>query len=551
MHNQYEKEYREKKYGKIIITALAVICLLLPFKGEAKVKAPKMQCHAYAVMDAGSGEVLFGQEENKVIYPASTAKLMTAIVCVENGDTHAKIKTKSKIVDGTTYGTYSLGLASGVKFTFNDLLHMSLLSSAADATDTLAAAVFGSKKACADAMTAKAVEMGLTQTSFDNPVGSDIGAGFDRTYSTAAEMAKVCRYAMSIPMIRSAVAKAHYQVTSGQDLQVNTTNWFLRGMAYYDRDNYKIIGSKSGTTNAAGNVFIATAVDEEGHEVICAYFGNVSKESTFTSIRKLLDYTFEKAKKGKIELTPSNYDVRCSKELGQVYDTYANLHCYPSSADGLFHPGKGMTRKEMAALVKGVNHPAADKALDAFAAGNPTGKVTAGKLALLIQKLYPDHLSEKEIEEQLKNCTHTEEMTAEEREAFALFQKNQLGADDFCKNARQIITRKQALFIVDRLADYQMKYYASHPMLPGGDFAKTSATAQETGSGPWPQETMLSGLNQKWMNHLTQQAQIRAAQEAAKAAAEAQLAKEAEAAAETTAAQPEKAAQADTVKKKK
>ena len=100
-------------------------------------------------------------------------------------------------------------------------------------------------------------------------------------------MAKICRYAMAIPLIRSAVSKAHYSTQKG-GMYVNTTNWFLKGMAYYDRDTYKIIGSKSGTTNAAGHVFIATAADYEGHELICAYFGNVSKESTFASIRSLL-----------------------------------------------------------------------------------------------------------------------------------------------------------------------------------------------------------------------------------------------------------------------
>ena len=86
-------------------------------------------------------------------------------------------------------------------------------------------------------------------------------------------------------------------------------------MAYYDRDTYKIIGSKSGTTNAAGHVFIATAADYEGHELICAYFGNVSKESTFASIRSLFDYAFNNYKKGKLTLTPSNYDVRSSTSL--------------------------------------------------------------------------------------------------------------------------------------------------------------------------------------------------------------------------------------------
>ena len=89
-------------------------------------------------------------------------------------------------------------------------------------------------------------------------------------------------------------------------MDINTTNWFLKGMAYYDHDAYKVIGSKSGTTNAAGHVFIATATDDEGHELICAYFGNVSKESTFASIRSLFDYAFKSSKKGKITLFTVN-----------------------------------------------------------------------------------------------------------------------------------------------------------------------------------------------------------------------------------------------------
>ena len=62
------------------------------------------------------------------IYPASTAKLMTAIVCVEKGNVNSVIKTKSDVVYRTTPGTYSLGIGAGVKYTFKDLLHMSLMS---------------------------------------------------------------------------------------------------------------------------------------------------------------------------------------------------------------------------------------------------------------------------------------------------------------------------------------------------------------------------------------------------------------------------------------
>ena len=102
------------------LTGIVVLLLLffaMPLQGQAKVKAPKKQCNAYAVMDAGSGEVLFGQKANKKIYPASTAKLMTAIVCVEKGNVNSVIKTKSDVVYRTTPGTYSLGIGAGVKYT--------------------------------------------------------------------------------------------------------------------------------------------------------------------------------------------------------------------------------------------------------------------------------------------------------------------------------------------------------------------------------------------------------------------------------------------------
>ena len=208
---------------KLTGIVLLLLFFAMPLQGQAKVKVPKKQCHAYAVMDAGSGEVLFGQKANKKIYPASTAKLMTAIVCVEKGNVNSVIKTKSDVVYRTTPGTYSLGIGAGVKYTFKDLLHMSLMSSAADATDSLAVGVFGSKKACVEAMNEKCKELGLKKTHFDNPVGSDIGAGFNETYASAKEMAEICRYAMAMPLIRSTVAKAHYHTQKG-GMDINTTN---------------------------------------------------------------------------------------------------------------------------------------------------------------------------------------------------------------------------------------------------------------------------------------------------------------------------------------
>ncbi len=478
-----------KKTLKNIGFIFVLVALLIPFHGEAKIKAPKKECHSYVVMDAGSGQILFGQDEDKVIYPASTAKIMTAIVCIENGDVNSKIKTKYDIVYGTTLGTYALGIGANVTYSFKDLLAMSLISSASDATDSLAVGVFGSKKKCAEAMNAKCKELGLKNTSFDNPVGSDIGAGFKETYATAKEMAIITRYAMTKPLIRELVAKSSY---SAKEVQANTTNWFLRGMSWYDRSKYKIIGTKSGTTNAAGHVFIATAMDKEGHEVICAYFGNVSKESTFTSIRRLYDYTFEQYKKGKIKLTPSNYDVRCSKNLGDVYGKYASLNCFPGEKDGKFYANRSVNRAQIGRMLRSINNLSEDKTVTAFISDNKKGKVTSSKLAMLINKIYPQHMDSDQISEVLGKCSGTEDLSDEEKEAFAVCVKEGIYPDQLCQNAKQIITRKQAVLFADRLRDYQEKYKLTHCNTDGAE----ENSGQE---GMYGQVTI---LGQDWMKKM-------------------------------------------------
>lgn len=307
------------KFKKHLATALVVLLtasqtLAVSARTEEyEIKAPHMYAHAYAVMDANSGKILFGENVDKKIYPASTAKLMSAIVAIESGtDLDTVIKSKSKIVNHTTPGTYNLGINGGEEYSVASLLNMSLIASAADATDTMAVGIYGSRPAFAEKMNEKAKELGLTKTSFDNPVGSDIGGGFKKTYSTAREMSEITRYAMTLEPIRNIVAKSHYTIKgkgSQSGRRISNTNWFYTQMPY--NDNYfTIIGSKTGTTNAAGHVFIATAIDDEGHELICSYFGKESKASTFRWINSLLTRAFKAYKKGDLTLTKGAYNVR-------------------------------------------------------------------------------------------------------------------------------------------------------------------------------------------------------------------------------------------------
>ncbi len=244
------------------------------------------------------------------IYPASTVKLMTAIVIAEQIEKkHIKIGRRvtitSDMLDQVPHGLSVYGLKKGNTYTLNTLLHMSLIVSAGDAMICSGIAVFGSTQRCINAMNAKCKSMGLSHTKFDNLVGLDIGDNYDSTYSTALEIAKITQYAMTIPLIRQCVAKKSYTVkqTNGRtERTLASTNYFYSKISY-PKDKYQVIGAKSGTTNAAGYVFTAVATDKSNREVICTYMGKYSKTATFEDIRSIFNVVYE-PKQAKKSTTP-------------------------------------------------------------------------------------------------------------------------------------------------------------------------------------------------------------------------------------------------------
>ena len=210
-------------------------------------------------------------------------------------------------------------------------------------------------------------------------------------------------------------------------------------------------------------MFIATAMDKQGHEVICAYFGNVSKESTFASIRRLFNYTFEQYDKGNLTLTKSNYDVRYSKDLGPVYRTYASLNCFPTGDSGLFRPETAVNRKQLARMAGKIAGLDKDPVLKAFAAGNANGRVTSLRMAELVCDLFPQTaVSKEEQKEALEKCKNIKGLTKKEKAAFAAYVSLGLAPDESCLNPGQKINRGQAMIFSDMLADYRLSYEASH-----------------------------------------------------------------------------------------
>ncbi len=258
----------------------------------------------YVVMDANSGEILYSKNEDRSIYPASTVKLVTAMVVLDAAD-----KDKTILVTNNMLGTFpsdvaTIGLKAGGTYTVYELLELLLVSSAADAAEVLAVGCFGSTEKCLEKMNEKAVSLGLKKTHFDNTVGLDIGNNYKKTYTTAAEFAVLARQAMTYPEIREIVRVLDYTLPARNNNAVitrKTTNLFLRGTYEYPKELYTIIGAKTGITQAAGRTMVAAATDGT-HEVICLTYSNPDAEVMYTSAQKALTYTFTQNKQNKIQL---------------------------------------------------------------------------------------------------------------------------------------------------------------------------------------------------------------------------------------------------------
>jgi len=194
-------------------------------------------------MDAESGRVLYAQNENQKMLIASTTKIMTALVAIENGSLSdlVTVPRSATLAEGS-----SMYLQPGEKLTLETLLYGLLLCSGNDAALAIADTVGGNEKAFVAMMNAKARDLGMKNTSFANPNGLD-----DKNhYSTALDMAKLaCAAIRNETLVRIASTRT---ITVGGRTMTNHNKL----LSYMDG----CIGLKTGYTRAAGRTLVSCAV---------------------------------------------------------------------------------------------------------------------------------------------------------------------------------------------------------------------------------------------------------------------------------------------------
>jgi serine-type D-Ala-D-Ala carboxypeptidase (penicillin-binding protein 5/6) len=236
-------------------------------------------------MDAATGKIIYQKEPDLRLPPASTTKVVTAILTLESGrNLHDSLKVSK---EATRVPATKLYLRPGQEVTIEELLYGIMLASANDASMVLAEGIGGSVERFADLMTKKAHQVGAINTHFSNPHGLTA----PDHYSTAKDLAILFRYAMKNPTFREIVQTKFSSVSTTavvrkkvvpRRISVRNHNRLL-----WNFDG--AIGGKTGYTHAAQKCFVG-AVERNGNTLIVAILG---ARDQWGDTKRLLEYGFE------------------------------------------------------------------------------------------------------------------------------------------------------------------------------------------------------------------------------------------------------------------
>ena len=281
----------------IALLLFLCVCLSLASGAFAQDYTAAVNPSSVLLMNADSGEVLFSKNPSDRVYPASTTKILTALVVLDRvEDSSETVTVPAEALEGIHEGDDSTlvpMLKAGEQLSIRDLIYGLMLVSGNDTAAVLARHIAGSEEAFAGLMNEMAASLGMTNSHFTNPHGVQDS----EHYSTAEDMAKLCKAAMDNAEFMQIVARGSYTIpatnlTAERSL-INTNLLLFEGDSLPGTEYDYATGIKTGYTPTAGGCLVSTA-EKNGLRLMCLVFGDSSdgqQERWFLS-RDLFDYGF-------------------------------------------------------------------------------------------------------------------------------------------------------------------------------------------------------------------------------------------------------------------
>lgn len=264
---------------------------------------------AVILVENKTGKVLYEKNSEQKMYPASTTKILTAIIAIENGNLNDNVTVSKSALAQMKSGYSSAYLSEGEIMSVENLLTVLLVHSANDASNVLAEYISGSIEDFVKLMNNKVKEIGCTHTNFV----TTNGLHDDNHYTTAKDLSTIARYCMQNQTFRKIVSMKKCVIPatnkSAQRIYKNTNDLLIPTSGYYYQG---CIGIKTGYTSEAKNCLIS-ACNKNGLQLIAVVLGSAltdnKRSARYVDSKTLYDYAY------------SNYSISTIAKSSTVIDT--------------------------------------------------------------------------------------------------------------------------------------------------------------------------------------------------------------------------------------
>ena len=279
----------KKQFKIILLLFFLVLFILIPFNyvfsAEDVSKELGLTADSYILLDNKTNKVLCNKNENEKMYPASTTKIVTALLTLENCNLDDTVTASYNAVMSIPEGYSSANIQIGEQLTVEQLLEVLLVHSANDAANILAEHVGGSIESFITMMNTRLNELGINNTHFTN----SFGMHDENHYTTATDLAKILKYCLKNETFRKIAGKASCAIPTTNKSgtrSYSSTNELLNSNS---SNYYKyLIAGKTGFTSQAKECLVSAAYKDNLELIGVVLHSN----SRFSDSKKLFEYGY-------------------------------------------------------------------------------------------------------------------------------------------------------------------------------------------------------------------------------------------------------------------
>ncbi len=280
-------------FKKLVIVFFILMWIILNFSYVfATSEEPNLISQAAILMDNKTGKILYAKNQDKKMYPASTTKIMTAILTLENCHLDDLVTISYDVVMSIPDGYSSASLQVGEQLTVEQLLQLLLVHSANDSANALAEYIGGSIESFISMMNTKVHELGLSNTHFTNAFGMHD----ENHYTTASDLAMIMKYCIENEDFRKIAGKASCAIPT-TNKYVTRSYVSTNELIVPNTKNYYpfLTCGKTGYTTQAGDCLVSCSYKDD-LELICVILGGKTVNNTstrFSETKTLYEYGYD------------------------------------------------------------------------------------------------------------------------------------------------------------------------------------------------------------------------------------------------------------------